>query len=287
MEKDKVFEAYSDESGINVGDKFTSVSVVSGEVGVLNCLRDKLAKTLSDKNIEEVKFLNIRGYRSPITQAAIDFIECTVNDFAIYNRVRVDTITTDNESLGRNNYDSGNKPELERMYYCVLANIVRRWKSTKWCFYPDVSSKINWSEIITYLNMTRQQRKVREPLLVELMLGENTQFQFSEVEQRNSAEEPLIQLADLFSGMACFSHKENVGCAEWVARWKDERQGKLIPSMERNNRNITKLQKCRYKLIGGLYYLCHKHRLGVSIRSKKHLNTWKPNNPINFWDYQR
>jgi len=290
-----VFQAYSDESCINFGDRYTSVSVVSGEVGVLNCLRDKLGKTLRDKNVDEVKFSKIERYGSPVTQAAIDFIKCVVNDFAIYNRVRVDTITTDNESLGHNNYYSGKKPELERMYYCVLANIVRRWNYTKWSLYPDKNSKINWSEIVSYLNMTRLQRKVREPLLIGLMLGENNQFEFSEVEQLDSLGEPLVQLADLFAGMARFSYEENVSCAEWVERWKaewvgrceDGKQGELIPPTERNNRNITRLKECRYKIIGELYYLCRRYGLYVSIRKKNHLNTWRPKNPINFWSYKR
>ena len=282
-----MFKAYSDESGINVGDRYTSVSVVSGEAEVLNCLRDKLGKTLRDKNVDEVKFSEIKRYGSSVAKAAINFIECTVNDFAIYNRVRVDTITTDNACLAGDNYDSGNKPELERMYYCVLANIVRRWRYTKWGFSPDMNSGINWSEIVSFLNMSRLQKRVKKPLLIELMLSEDVQFQFSEVEQLNSAEEPLVQLADLFAGMARFSHEDNVNCAEWVERWRDVKQGELIPYMARNNGNITRSKECRYRLIGGLYFLCRRHGLYVSIRSENHLKTWRPQNPINFWDYRR
>ena len=287
MDEDKVLQAYSDESGINVGDKYTSVSVVSGEAEVLNCLRDKLGKTLRDKKVDEVKFSEIKRYESPVTKAAINFIECTVNDFAIYNRVRVDTITTDNECLASDNYDYGNKPELERMYCCVLANIVRRWRSTKWGFYPDMNSGVNWGEIVSFLNMATMQKRVKKPFLIELMLGEDTQFQFSEVEQLNSAGEPLVQLADLFAGMARFSHEDNVSCAEWVERWKDMRQGELIPAMAQNNRNITRSKECRYRLIGGLYFICRRHGLYVSIRTENHLKTWRPKNPINFWDYKR
>lgn len=287
MKEDKVFEAYSDESGINVGDKYTSVSVVSGEAGVLNCLRDKLGETLRDKKVDEVKFSEIRRYESPITEAAITFIESTVNEFAIYNRVRIDTITTDNKYLESDNYDSANKPELERMYYCVLANIVRRWRFTEWGFYPDINSGVNWSEIVTFLNMTSLQKRVNKPLLIELMLGEDAQFQFSEVEQLNSAEEPLVQLADLFAGMARFSHEDDVSCAEWVKKWKDVKQGELIQSIAESKGNIKRSKECRYRLIGGLYRLCHRHGLSVSIRTENHLKTWRPRSPINFWDYKR
>ena len=254
---------------------------------MLNCLRDKLGETLRDKNVEEVKFSEIKGYGSPITKAAIKFIESIVNDFAIYNSVRVDTITTDNECLDGNNYDYGNEPELERMYYCVLANVVRRWGCTKWGFYPDMNSGVNWSEIVSFLNMTRMQKKVKKPLLIELMFGEDEQFKFSEVEELNSVEEPLVQLADLFAGMARFSHEDDVNCAEWLERWRDPRQGEMMTSMGRNKGDIERRKECRYRLIGELYFLCRRHGLYVSIRSENHLKTWRPKSPINFWDYGR
>lgn len=279
-----MFKAYSDESGINVGDRYTSVSVVSGEARVLNCLRDKLNEKLREKEVKEVKFFKIKGYRSPVTQAAINFIKCTVDDFAVYNKVRVDTITMDNEYSEGDDDDCGNKPELERMYYCVLAHIVRMWRYTKWGFYADRNSKVNWSKIVSYLNMTRMQKRVEKPLLIELMLGENSRFQFSEVEQLDSVEEPLVQLADLFAGMAHFSHEDNVNCAEWVKRWKNEKQGELIPSKVGSSSNIT---ECRCRVIAELYFLCRRHGLHVSMRRKNHLNTRSPVSPINFWDYEK
>jgi hypothetical protein len=115
---------------------------------------------------------------------------------------------------------------------------------------------------------------------------EDAQFEFSEVEELDSVGEPLVQLADLFAGMARFSHEDNGGCAEWVARG-DGRQGILMPSMAWDKGNITRLKECRYGLIGRLYSLCRRHRLYVSLRSGGHLRTWRPQSPINFRDYRR
>jgi len=287
MREGKVFQAYSDESGINVGDRYTSVCVVSGEAEALNYLRDKLGETLRDKNVDEVKFSEISRYGSRVTEAAVDFVGCVVNDFAIYNSVRIDTITTDNECLNGEDYDSDSEPDLEGMYYHVLSNVGRRWGCKKWGFYPDENSGVNWSEIVSSLNMTSMLTAEggQKPFIDRT--DEDAQFQFSEAEELNSVEEPLVQLADLFAGMARFSHADNGGCAEWVERSRDERQGKLIPSMARNNRHITRLEECRYRLIGGLCSLCHRYKLYVSISSKNHLKTWRPENPINFWDYER
>ncbi len=71
--KQKIFQAYSDESGINDGDLYTSVSIVSGEEEALSCLRDKLAQEIRDKGINEVKFVKITSHNSTITQAAKSF----------------------------------------------------------------------------------------------------------------------------------------------------------------------------------------------------------------------
>jgi hypothetical protein len=65
MREGKVFQAYGDESCINVGDRYTSVCVVSGEVEALNYLRDRLGETLRDKNVDEVKFSDITRYERP------------------------------------------------------------------------------------------------------------------------------------------------------------------------------------------------------------------------------
>ena len=287
MREGRVFQAYSDESGINIGDRYTSISVVSGEAEALNYLRDKLGETLRDKNVDEVKFSQITRYGSPVTKAAVGFVGCAVNDFAVCNSVRIDTITMDNECLSGEDYDSYGEPDLEGMYYQVLSNVGRRWGCTKWELYPDENSGVNWSEIVSSLNMTSMltAQGSQKPFMDGS--DKDGQFEFSAVEELNSVEEPLVQLADLFAGMARFSHEDSGGCAEWVGRSRDEKQVRLIPSMARDKGNITRLKECRYRLIGGLYSLCHRHRLYVSLRSEKHLRTWRPQSPINFWDYRR
>ncbi len=284
----KIFQAYSDESGINDDDLYTSVSIVSGEEEILSCLRDKLAQEIRDKGINEVKFVKITSYKSTITQVAKAFIISAVNDFAIFNKVRIDTITVSKQYLLSAFPDYDREQKLEHMYYCLLAHMIRQWNNTKWNFYPDVNSKIDWGGIIAYLNMTRLYRKPnRNPLLINLMLKENPRFEFGEVKQLPSIKEPLIQLADLFAGLARFSHEENVDCTKWVGGQQDRRQKEMKFYQAGNVNNITMTRKCRYKLIVELYNLCHKHRLWVSIKKRRHLWTRKKNSPINFWDYEK
>jgi len=285
--QDKIFQAYSDESGINNEDRYTSISVVSGEAETLGWLRDALAKEITDKRIIEVKFAKITSYRSTITQAARGFIASSVNDFAAFNKIRIDTITVDNQYLFSkfSAYNRGQK--LEHMYYCVLAHIVRQWNIMKWSLYPDENSKINWNNIINYLNITKlHSRRIKNPLLMQLMLAENPRFEFDEIKQLPSIKEPLIQIADLFSGAARFSHEEKVDCTKWFKNQKNGWQPRMTLGENNIQSSISRTKECRYKIIGELCSLCHRQTLWVSINTKRHLWTRKPNYPINFWDYQ-
>ncbi len=280
------FSVYSDESGINKYDPYTSIAVVSGEESTLKSLRTKLSKIIEDKNIKEVKFVGVTKYGSTITQAARKFIECTLDDFACYHKVRVDIITRNNQ-LVHSNTNSSNEPQLEHLYYCLLSHIIRQWQNVVWDFYPDVNSKINWSEIIDYLENTRLHRgNIRNPLLIDLVLEENPRFRFNEVQQLHSINEPLIQLTDLFAGMARFSNEENSKCVQYALSYANQKQGKFQFPFGYNEINVHKSRECRYRLIGDLYHLCGKHKLYVSLREKKHLWTRRHKSPINFWDYK-
>ncbi len=143
MNQTKVFQAYNDESGIGNEDRYTSISVISGEKEILNCLREKLAQEISQKRVKEVKFVKVTSYKSIIAQAAKTFIYSVINDFAIFKKLRIDTITVDTQYLISTfpDYDKGQK--LEHMYYCLLAHIVRQWNNAQWNFYPDANSKVN------------------------------------------------------------------------------------------------------------------------------------------------
>lgn len=281
-----MLQVYSDESGTNVGDRYTSVSVVSGEAEVLNYLRDKLGEVLIDKDVDEVKFSDITRYEWPVTEAAVDFVKCVVNDFAVYNRVRIDTITRDNWLISGGDYDYGSEPDLEGMYCHLLPHVGRTWGCTEWDFYPDEHPGFNWSGIVSNLSMTSMLIAEGDKEGFIERTDEYAEFEFSEVEELSSEDEPLVQLADLFAGIARFSHEDNGGCAEWVARGYG-RQGILIPSMGWGGENITRSEECRYRIIGKLYSLCHRHRLYVSLRTGKHLKTLRPQSPINFCDYRR
>ena len=288
MNIQQTYVAYSDESGINDDDQYTSVAIVSGERRTVDNLKSELTEIVNNNRIKEVKFNKVTRYKSPMTQAARCFMNCAIGDYASGNRIRIDVQTKYNEPSLNTNVNGDYKIELERMYYNLFLHIGRCWQQNQWSFYPDINSQIKWAEIIAYLKRTRlRQKSTKSPLLIDLLLGENPSFEFTEVKQVGSVSEPLVQLADLFAGLARFTYEEKPRCAEWVVSQRNINQ-KEFPLCLENETDviIRRTKRCRYQLIGELYRLCGRHRLHVSLRTRRYLSTWKPKYPINFWDYK-
>ena len=282
----KTYQAYSDESAINPTDRFVSVSVVSGEATILNNLRDYLAEIINNEKVKEVHFGEITGSQRPVTKAAKSFINKVINDFASSRKIRIDTLTIENGYYFNIFPNNTKEEEIEHMYHILLSHIGRQWNNEKWSFYPDSNSHVNWENIISFINNTKLIKNRKKPLLVKIMEN-NPSFTFNEIIQLISLDEPLVQLADLFAGLARFSHEEQVDCSNIVINKKGAWQGKLKIGVEYRTDIVPKQKQCRYELIKELYDVCHKHGLYVSIRERKHLWTRKNNYPVNFWDYKK
>lgn len=280
------FSAYGDESG-TFDHRFQSIAIVSGEEDMINELRKKLRSEINNKGIREVKFSEIKGYKSTIAEVARRFINYTVNEFANYERIRIDILTWDIQDSRHNIPKIDNIKNLQIMYYNVLEHMATQWKEIRWNFHPDAHSKVNWNEIAEYLNMTSLSRsKLKQPTLLNL-LQDNQTFQFDKVQSLDSVKEPLVQLADLFAGIARFSGEESPQCVQWLSSFGERNQLKLQNSRMRSSKDqSTRIKECRYQLIGELYRVCRGCRLGVSLRTKRRLWTRKRSNPINFWNYE-
>ena len=280
------FSAYSDESGI-FDHRFQSIAVVSGKDDMLKELRNKLQEELYNRQIPEVKFSKIVGYNSPIAQAARQFITTAVKGFAINRRIRIDILTWDtldsrHAVSGRNDFAN-----LGRMYYHLLIHMARQWNQIHWNLYPDDNPKIDWNETARYLNAASLYRtNLQQPELVQVASYE--ELQFARIEQVDSVRDPLVQLADLFAGMARYSHEDGRQCVQWlesrVSKW--QLRFKDLRPMNSASDVRTRKRVCVYQLIGKLYRLCKQYKLYVSIREKGYLWTRICSKPINFWSYE-
>lgn len=281
-----IFEAYSDESG-TFDHRYQSIAIVSGSKDALEHLRNGLQKNLADNQVREVKFYEIKGYKSPKARSARYFINYAINDFAGIQIIRIDVITWDTYDSRHNIKGRDDITNLGIMYYNLIVHMARRWGQNQWNFYPDVNSRINWGKIAKHASLKNLfYPKYDSPTLIKLDVEESF-LEFGEIKEVDSIKEPLIQLADLFAGMARFSHEEGGRCIEFLT-WGDRKQYKL-PNLfiEGDLRGeIRKEKGSKYQLIGILYKLCRKSKLGVSLNTKKCLWTPDCHCPINFWNYE-
>jgi len=280
------FAAYSDESGI-FDHPFQSIAVVSGKEEMLEELRNRLQEEINDRQILEVKFSEITGYNSPIAEAARQFIKIAVKDFAIKRKMRIDILTWDLDDSRHAVLDLDNFANLGRMYYHLLIHVAKQWDQIHWSLYPDINPKVDWKETAKYLNETSLYRpNLQQPRLVEVSKYEK--LRFGRIQPEDSIKEPLVQLADLFAGIARYSHEDGRQCIQWlgsqVSKWQLKSKY-LCPGNNTGDKDARK-RVCLYQLIGKLYKLCGQHKLYVSIHEKGCLWTRKRNKPINFWTYE-
>jgi hypothetical protein len=279
------FSAYGDESG-TFTERFQAIAMISGPEKALSILRNRLRGILADTQVNEVKFALLRTHL-PIIRAAHRFIRCTVEDFASRKAARVDVLVWDTRDSRHAIQGRDDVANLERMYYKLFAHLARQWNRSEWSLYPDQNSQIHWNELLEILNktgLTRQRSGMQLGLEIEQL---QTFIQIGTIEPCDSVKEPLIQLADLFAGMARFTKEESDNCVQWLDSWGQKGQPQLpnfICDIVQDEATQTKQN--RFQFIGEFKSICDKFRMGVSLRDKGYLCTFHPAYPINFWNYE-
>lgn len=272
-----IFAAYSDES---FQDPYHAISVVSGRKNLLLNLREELQTILNDKNIKEVKFSDIRTY-PPKIEAAKEFIDKGI-EFAKNNMIRIDVLILYLEDFRHSISDMDDVENWARMYYKVLRCISERWNQIKWEIYPDEQYAIKWYKIVNFLNRTNIHR--RKPHFLTLFEQDIHRIRFIRLKQLRSYEEPLIQLADLFAGIVCFSRKKSYEC--WIEyNYRNKQQSLFRKEVDTRNQ-ISESDLNRFEFIFKIYENCKESGLKVSYRSKRYLWTPNPSYPMNFWHYE-
>lgn len=279
MEDSKITHvAFSDESSQNQG-RFRSISVISLDATTLDEVNQKLLKTLKDSGItSEYKWSKTNSAKYKF--AAINLID-TISTYILGNVMRIDTIIWDTHDSRHQVVSRDDHRNFSIMYYRPLLNCLEnRWpRNAIWGIYPDETNEINWEEFQEILEASSSYTIQKAPLIPEEEVYIQGYF-VSEIKQRNSKEFPIIQVADLFAGMAACS-------------WNNH--SKLLASINENNGQLflfskksqhSNAIKQRSEIISHLDSFCKAHNMQVSFRSSGGLFSYKPSMPINFWKYE-
>lgn len=266
---------YSDESG-SQQHRFNSICAVSGNYADLQEISSKLREILSCNGLRELKFENV-GKDEKYTKCCSHFMEVAI-DKITQGKIRIDVIIWDNQDSRHSVPGRDDAANLERMYYHLLRCVVENWKKFQWEFYPDENSKLNYSEIISFLNQTRYYTNSSKPRILQMFEIEKIKFNFTKVEPQNSTDEPLVQLADIFAGLSRFSRENQNLYKQWKA-------GNQLPLFNSEDPDIVQKFMGRFSLIEKLRSDCRQRGIHISLHTNGYLKTYDRKIRLNFWHY--
>lgn len=270
--------AFFDESNWNKG-RFRSISMISMEYSFYLELRPTLYEITTGKHCE-MKWTNID------VETGLQVIGFVFDNL---HKLRVDVLTWDMEdSRHKGVIGRDDEQNLQRLYFRLMRTVMRdRWPNeSTWTLCPDEHDCISWQTIKEYLNDHSWD--------IQTIPFDTNPFKFSFINRYTnkgiaplrSHQEPFIQLADFFAGMAAYSFTSY----DYLVLWEEENTaqtsifeciGLVAKTVEfsRNDRQripIVREMKRRASMI----------KLGLSLRSTSGLVTRKPIAHLNFWLYK-
>lgn len=256
--------AYSDEAQYNVG-RYRGLGVVTLPIAETAALSDELRALLAASGMSELKWEKIRSGRGRL--AAAKLLDWAL-DRAQSGRLRIDTLTWDveeNPQRGQEGYVGQHVRRLQHMYAYLLNEVLtRRWREDDakgasapyWRVYPDEQDALDWAAIAA-----------ASPHIERIIPSVSHQ-------------EPLIQVADVFVGLAVFSRASFDQYEQWLT---DRPTGPDEPESEEGApERISGSLRQRLLILDTWYTLTKARSLGVSLRSQRGLKTYQPNAPITF-----
>lgn len=163
------------------------------------------------------------------------------------------------------------------MYYKLIKNFAedKLKNGDKLTICPDRQNSINWKKIEQIL---QNDRIYNTKSLSFRTRGYPKVF----IEESNTDDTPLIQIADIFAGLARTSYVDY----EKYKKWLNKGQQSLFPDENLNDIEISGREEHRFEIYKYIdTYSKHKN-WSVSLKTKHGFNTFDKSKPLNFWFYR-
>ncbi len=275
---------FSDESNWNKG-RFRSLGLVTAAIDNLVYSENEIRRLLAESSVKEFKWHKLGSARDRFAAQKL----CRfVIDESCKRKLRVDVLIWDTEDSRHRIRKRDDEANLQRMYFHLVRNVLRkRWPSKAiWQLYPDPHSAMDWNTINDCLMHASFRNGQRQP-----SLGENRfdlqllrEFGIAQIKPVTFHECPLLQLADLFAGLAAFSLEKYPEYERWLES-QSAQQMLFKREQDKTNRASSQISEERFLILQEFYEICKKRKLGVSLEGSAGLRTRKPDNPVNFWRY--
>lgn len=247
------FVAYSDESAFNWG-RIRGVGAISMHLASAGQLEAEVVEILTASGVREFKWEQTRTARLAfVAQKLVNW----VIERALAGQLRIDVLSWDTGDAASSRLGAPTLTRFSAMYQRLLATVTQGWPDDgRWLIHPDEQSAFQWDRLARQL-----------PQAVAIA-------------PRRSHERPLIQVADLFTGLGVFSRE----CYDPYERWRS------FPDAERNvicgrfaePERFAASIRYRCALLDTFSAACVRQSLSVRLRSHRGLRTLDRSGPINF-----
>lgn len=265
---------FSDESHWNKG-RYRSLALVTLNRSELQATVSELYRLLDHCDVTEFAWKNLRSDRYRFL--AQEFCKFAV-DLANAEKIRVDTLIWDTHDSRHGIPGRDDAANLARMYYHLMRNVIaNRWpKASHWEMYPDRRTGMDWETLENCLP-SGPSRHINASELGNLLVQE---IRKPSIKAVASSAQPLVQLADLFAGLAAFSWNEHAAYERW--KGQSDMLSQMFDDAQPSNLSNSQAPKARTLLHFTNY--C-KRRIAISHNKREGLRTRNPSVPINFWRY--
>ncbi|HEY7019499.1 MAG TPA: hypothetical protein VH349_00180 [Ktedonobacterales bacterium] len=256
MTSDAGWVIYGDESSYNYG-AVRGVGAVSLRLDDSARLGEELASLLRASSVRELKWEKVRTARAAFAaQKALTW----ALDHALDGELWIETVTWEVSSAAASRARRPALTQLRNAYTTLLSSVMTRHaqrgeQSQGWRIVPDEQSAIPWTRI------------------------QETLPQIAIIMPARSETQPLIQLADVFAGLAIFSRAAYGAYERWLCVRGQDAHATTA------SEGVYGSQAYRFVLLDEFYTACVRRLPGISLQTRRGLYTWRADAPIQFRFY--
>lgn len=276
--------AFSDESKYNQG-RYRGIGLVTCLEDDAQVIRDAMATKLAESKVNEFKWEKLRNAKYRFAAEKISDIAFS---FAICARLRIDVLIWDVEDSRHRVPGRDDVRNFQIMYHKLFKNVFRkRWPSgCTWKLFPDEHDEIRWDDIRVFLDAGCSDVCAEEPVWSPESIESFVKHEYgiAGISPKRSHDEPLIQLADLFVGMAVYSRDDYQKCMEWLKQL--DCKSDLFGREPNPEIAFASADRERLRFLCEFDKKCKSNKMSISLKSSKGLQTRSPSSPLNFWFYK-
>lgn len=264
--------AYADESNIN--GRFQVVTAVGAEMRQANLVEGDLRRALSAAGVtSEFKWEKVRDAK--YREAAIRLIDVA---FDHLGNLQIDSLVWDVADSRHAVAGRDDVANLMLMYRNLFKKVAAR--GGLWVLRPDEQTALNWKYVNHLTTNALMYGPPRDPALLPYhdLATVVRDVGVHRIIQCRSDRFPLVQLADLFGGIAWWSRQHFDDYRAWTRR--DHLTLDETPLKE-----PRKVVDARARVLQHLRARCRQGGLPVSLESARGFETFK-RCPLDFWPYR-